>query len=162
MNRLGSILLVTGCILGQTQLRAQQVPEQPVLAPMEQSCELSQKVQEMGRQLLDREPAPFSLEWLREEVDPIRRERRELLQAMNLQAQKSLGKTPVKDYKRDVNKDVGLWRISLGNTSANNWSPFPDRALDARIITFPMRRDSRADKRTDQMKALDKLRQPHK
>ena len=61
--------------------------------------------------------------------------------------------------KRDMSKEVGLWRMSVGNTSADNWSPYPDRALDARTLRFPLPRDSRADKRPDNLKALDRMRQ---
>ena len=61
--------------------------------------------------------------------------------------------------KRDLSKEVGLWRMSVGNTSADNWSPYPDRALDARTLRFPLPRDSRADKRPDNLKALDRMRQ---
>jgi len=33
------------------------------------------------------------------------------------------------------------WRIT-GNAGPNNWSPFPDRALDARVIRYPMPRSA--------------------
>ena len=49
--------------------------------------------------------------------------------------------------------------LSVGNTPADNWSPYPDRALDARTLRFPLPRDSRADKRPDNLKALDRMRQ---
>ncbi len=31
-------------------------------------------------------------------------------------------------------------RLRAGNTAVQNWSPFPDRALDARVIRYPMPR----------------------
>lgn len=34
------------------------------------------------------------------------------------------------------------WLIRLGNTGCGNWSPFPDRALDARTIRYPMARSA--------------------
>lgn len=34
------------------------------------------------------------------------------------------------------------WQIRLGNTGCGNWSPFPDRALDARTIRYPMSRSA--------------------
>lgn len=34
------------------------------------------------------------------------------------------------------------WQIRLGNTGCGNWSPFPDRALDARTIRYPMARSA--------------------
>ncbi len=30
--------------------------------------------------------------------------------------------------------------LRVGNSSVSNWSPFPDRALDARVIRYPMPR----------------------
>lgn len=36
--------------------------------------------------------------------------------------------------------EVPRWRFTVGNTSMNNWSPYPDRALDARVLTFPLPR----------------------
>ncbi len=32
--------------------------------------------------------------------------------------------------------------LRVGNASVNNWSPFPDRALDARVIRYPMPRSA--------------------
>lgn len=34
------------------------------------------------------------------------------------------------------------WQIRLGNSGPDNWSPFPDRALDARVIRYPMPRSA--------------------
>lgn len=37
----------------------------------------------------------------------------------------------------DPSVAIGEWRVSVGNNG--NWSPYPDRALDARAIRYPMR-----------------------
>ena len=34
------------------------------------------------------------------------------------------------------------WQVRIGNTGICNWSPFPDRALDARVIRYPMARSA--------------------
>ena len=91
--------------------------------------------------------------------EPYLRARRKLHRAMQeraAQQEESLIRSRQK-YPHDLNRRTGLWGI--GNTSVNNWSPFQDRLLDARIISFPMPRGTKADKRTDQMKALDRMRQ---
>lgn len=101
---------------------------------------------------------PASTQWLREEVDPILRERRKLKQLREQLARQSAIERPQTGHRSDSNEEVGLWRWNIGNTGASDWSPYQDRMLDARIITFPMRRDARADKRTDAQKALDGIR----
>ena len=141
MKRLGSILLVAGCLSGTLQPYAQEYPAGPLYDTPD---ELSFKARAAARTLLFKELEPLSLQWLREEANPLLRARRKLRQAIP---------------KRDLSKEVGLWRMSVGNTSADNWSPYPDRALDARTLRFPLPRDSRADKRPDNLKALDRMRQ---
>ena len=97
--------------------------------------------------------------FLQEEVNPYLRARRKLHRTMQeraAQQEESLIRSRQK-YPHDLNRRTGLWGI--GNTSVNNWSPFQDRMLDARTISFPMPRGTKADKRTDQMKALDRMRQ---
>ena len=37
--------------------------------------------------------------------------------------------------------------LRVGNSAVNNWSPFPDRALDARVIRYPMPRSAAFGKR---------------
>ena len=118
MKRLGSILLVAGCLSGTLQPYAQEYPAGPLL-----------------------------------------RARRKLRQAIQTRAEKAATTAVPMVPKRDLSKEVGLWRMSVGNTSADNWSPYPDRALDARTLRFPLPRDSRADKRPDNLKALDRMRQ---
>lgn len=155
MKRLGSILLVAGCLFGIPQSYAQEYPSGLVPGG---SDELSLKARVAARTLLFKELEPLSLQWLREEVNPLLRARRKLRQAMQARAQESAAAVPMVP-KRDMSREVGLWRMSVGNTSTDNWSPFPDRALDARTLRFPLPRDSRADKRPENVKALDRMRQ---
>ena len=138
MKRLGSILLVAGCLSGTLQPYAQEYPAGP---------------------LYDTPDELLSLQWLREEANPLLRARRKLRQAIQTRAEKAATTAVPMVPKRDLSKEVGLWRMSVGNTSADNWSPYPDRALDARTLRFPLPRDSRADKRPDNLKALDRMRQ---
>ena len=143
MKRLGSILLVAGCLSGTLQPYAQEYPAGPLYDTPD---ELSFKARAAARTLLFKELEPLSLQWLREEANQTRAEKA---------ATTAVPMVP----KRDLSKEVGLWRMSVGNTSADNWSPYPDRALDARTLRFPLPRDSRADKRPDNLKALDRMRQ---
>lgn len=156
MKRLGGILLVAGCLFGIPQSHGQEYPAG--LAPGS-SDELSLKAHAAAQTLLFKELEPLSLQWLREEVNPILRARRKLRQAMQARASESAATVTPRVPKRDLNKEAGTWRMSVGNTSTDNWSPFPDRALDARTLRFPLPRDSRADKRPENVKALDRMRQ---
>lgn len=160
MTRLGGILLVAGCLFGIPQSYAQELPAG--LAPGHRD-ELSFKAHSAAQALLFKELEPFSLQWLREEVNPLLRARRQLRKAMQLRAEQQRSVIAVPQApERNFGKEVGIWRMSIGNTSTDNWSSFPDRMLDARTLRFPMRRDSRADKRTEQQKALDRMRQQNK
>lgn len=151
-----SIAFVAGTLFGAGRLYAQ---EFPVSIPTA-GTDFIRKAHDTARNLLFSEPAEFSLQWLREEVDPILRARRQLRQTMQVRAEEQRSVIAVTQApERDFGKEVGMWRMSIGNTSTNNWSDFPDRMLDARTLRFPMRRDSRADKRTEPQKALDKMRQ---
>ena len=156
MKRLGSILLVAGCLSGTLHPYAQEYPAGPLYDTPD---ELSFKARAAARTLLFKELEPLSLQWLREEANPLLRARRKLRQAIQTRAEKAATTAVPMVPKRDLSKEVGLWRMSVGNTSADNWSPYPDRALDARTLLFPLPRDSRADKRPDNLKALDRMRQ---
>lgn len=81
------------------------------------------------------------MRWIRDEVDPLQRERREVARMMRerareraLEASEGAARSA---SPSDPSVDLGEWRLSVGNNG--NWSPYPDRALDARIIRFPMR-----------------------
>lgn len=148
---------------------AQELPaaagqEHPAVSVQESPADFAAKAHAAARELRMLPPEEFSLRWLREEVDPFQRARRKIRREMQnrAMAQESVIKSHRNMPKRDLNKEVGTWRMSIGNTSIDNWSPFQDRALDARTIRFPVPRDARADKRTDQMKALDRMRRQGK
>lgn len=44
--------------------------------------------------------------------------------------------------ERKVRQERINWQLHIGNTEISNWSPFPDRALDARVIRYPMPRSA--------------------
>lgn len=81
------------------------------------------------------------MRWIRDAVDPIRRERREVERMMRERARERALEASEGARKsttpRDPSVEVWEWRLSIGNNG--NWSPYPDRALDARVIRFPMR-----------------------
>ena len=100
---------------------------------------------------------------LREDMDPILRERRRIRRALQQRADEQ---TPVIARPRtsapDANRTAGLWRISIGNTSMENWSPYPDRALDARVLRFPHPRELRHDKRPLHVQRMEQLNKTNK
>lgn len=104
-------------------------------------------------------PLAGQIEWLREEVDPIQRARRQIHLAMRERAlERALEiaeENPRSTQPRDPAIEWGDWRFSVGNNG--NWSPYPDRELDARNIRFPLRMKS--DNRTEADKALEQMRQ---
>lgn len=103
-------------------------------------------------------PMSYSTLWLEESVDPILQKRRQIHQMMEQQAQQSVLLRPSIPQSEQANKVSGLWRMTFGNTSANNWSPFPDRALDARTLRFPLPRNMQPDKRPESVQRLEKLK----
>ena len=164
MKFFAGILLAAGSLLGTLQLPAQGRPaalghELAQSPARESAAEPGRKAHAAASSLRMLSPEEFGLQWLQEEVNPYLRARRKLHRTMQeraAQQEESLIRSRQK-YPHDLNRRTGLWGI--GNTSVNNWSPFQDRLLDARIISFPMPRGTKADKRTDQMKALDRMRQ---
>ena len=188
MKFFAGILLAAGSLLGTLQLPAQGRPAalghelaqsparesaaepgrkqpaefaagSPGVPATELPAEFSAKEHAAASSLRMLPPEEFGLRWLQEEVNPYLRARRKLHRTMQeraAQQEESLIRSRQK-YPHDLNRRTGLWGI--GNTSVNNWSPFQDRMLDARTISFPMPRGTKADKRTDQMKALDRMRQ---
>lgn len=104
------------------------------------------------------EPLDENIGWLRLEVDPIERARRKIRLAMRERARERASESQTKQGRSrptDPGIDVGDWRFSIGNNG--NWSPYPDRELDARNIRFPLR--MKTDNRTPAQKALDRMRQ---
>lgn len=109
-------------------------------------------------------PVESDLPLVREQSDPILQARLNIRRTLRERAiQRTLDevdKAPRSTKPQDPSVTLGDWRFSIGNNG--NWSPYPDRELDARNLTFPMRRDARADKRTDQQRALDRMRRQNR
>lgn len=145
--KISASILLVGCLWGIPALHAQEIRPR-TLAGADSAAVV----------LLPAALPPISIDWLQERVDPIRRERRRLYELRERLAQQSVLVEPTLSRPFEGSKATGLWRLKIGNTAVDNWSPYPDRMLDARIISFPMRRDARADKRSDQQKALDRIR----
>lgn len=135
MRRTGFILLAA-CLFGSTHaLHAQE------------SGSLHTKADSVARSLLIFPQEHLSADWLKEAVDPIRQQRRELRNLMERRAQQSVVQLPQDRTSFDLRKEIGLWRWSVGNTGVTNWSPYQDRALDARTISLPLPRAMKPDKR---------------
>lgn len=83
-----------------------------------------------------------SEQWIRESFNPALRQRQEirrmLAECNTGPVHKNTGRIRFSGGQRHV--DPKLWGISIGNTAMNNFSPFPDRLLDARTLRFPMPR----------------------
>ena len=154
MKRLGSILLVAGCLSGTLQPYAQEYPAGPLYDTPD---ELSFKARAAARTLLFKELEPLSLQWLREEANPLLRARRKLRQAIQTRAEKAATTAVPMVPKRDLSKEVGLWRMSVGNTSADNWSPYPDRAVPA-AARLASRQAARQPKSPRQNEAAEKIK----
>lgn len=137
---------------------SEQTPQVPPAEQMQQA-ELTAKADAAAREMLLGPTAELNVGWLREEVNPILRERREIRRMMAMRAAQAAQQAQSPAPAEDPHLSVGNWRLSVGNTSNKNMSPYPDRMLDARTLRFPMRRDSKADKRPESVKALERLRQ---
>lgn len=95
---------------------------------------------------------PVSRQWFDERIDPIQRERRLIREARAAEAQRIAA--------RNAQKKPSM-PIQAGNTSVENWSPYQDRALDARNLSFPMskstiRRNETKKAQMQQMKNMKK------
>ena len=108
------------------------------------------------------EPLNGSIEWLREEVDPIRRARRQIRREMyrraDARALEAAAGATRSSTPRDPAVEWADWRFSIGNNG--NWSPYPDRELDARNIRIPLR--MKTDNRPEAEKALERMRKEHR
>ena len=132
MKRFGSILLAAGCLFGTLQSHARQLPaepaqgspkhpaqelpagvaaERPAAPQQEFPADFAAKAHAAARELRMLPPEEFSLQWLREEVDPIQRARRKIREEMQhrAMAQESVIKAHRHTQKRDLNKEVGSW-----------------------------------------------------
>ncbi len=86
-----------------------------------------------------RNPDPH---WFREAFNPALREQREIRRML---AERNTGPVHkntgrIRFHGDSQHVEPKLWGISIGNTAMNNFSPFPDRMLDARTLRFPMPR----------------------
>ena len=110
------------------------------------------------------QPVEKDLPLIREQSDPILQARMRIRRAQReraiRQAMDAVAEAPRSMKPQDPSVVAGDWRFSVGNNG--NWSPYPDRELDARNLSFPMRRDARADKRSDQQRALDRMRRQNR
>lgn len=101
---------------------------------------------EMGDGLQKVYPLRNNVEWLREEIDPILRERRHLRimrQQTHEQAQTTAAGTKRNRKARNPGVRIRNWRFEIGNDEGYR-SPLPDSELDARNLRFPLRRDMQA------------------
>lgn len=152
-------LLLLGAAGGALPARAQEFPDKP--RGLEASAPLGEMAHDAAAEMELRLPSVEEyLPLIREQSDPIlqarMRIRRTLRERAIRQTMEAAQRAPRSMKPEDPSVAVGDWRFSVGNNG--NWSPYPDRDLDARNLSFPMRRDARADKRTDQQRALDRMR----
>jgi len=85
-------------------------------------------------------PVGYSTRQLRERLDPVRRERMQIRRWLDDRRTGSVLHRRSSGTKRDLNRESGFWKATVGNSAAKNWSPYPDRYLDARTIKFPLPR----------------------
>lgn len=130
MKRISTILFASClCTISALQAQEYRVPEgvRPAIEPPALQ-------QPIGT------PIQYTQQWLSEELNPTSRARRQVRQAMEQRAreQASVIAQPHSIPTGDLNKASGLWKATIGNTAVQNWSPYPDRALDARTLRFPL------------------------
>lgn len=86
-----------------------------------------------------RNPDP---QWFHEAFNPALREQREIRKMLaernTAPVRKNTGRIRLRGNRHHV--EPKLWDLSIGNTAMDNFSPFPDRLLDARTLRFPMPR----------------------
>lgn len=131
MKRITTILFAS-CLCAATALQAQEYRAPEGVKPVIEPPTLQQPV---GA------PIQYSPQWLSEQLNPTLRARRQVRQAMEQRAweQESVIAQPYNNTPTgDLNKSSGLWKATIGNTAVENWSPYPDRALDARTLRFPL------------------------
>lgn len=151
-------MLLCGAAGSTAEARGQQPETREIAA---NSAALSRMAHEaVGEMELRLQPVEGDLPLVREQSDPILRARMRIREAQReravRQALDAVARAPRSTKPEDPSVVAGDWRFSIGNNG--NWSPYPDRELDARNLSFPMRKDARADKRTDQQRALDRMR----
>jgi len=170
MNRfrtLSSIVVcVWGCLAAQAQEAPGAVPTIPEMAEFVPPAAFgalrpADFAPEIGRNWLF-PGAPFrvklpieELRWMREGIDPVRHERR---MRMQQRAQQSIrfGNGPKK--RRDFQVEVRMWNLDVGNSGIDNWSVYPDRMLDARMLRFPLPRNLHPDKRPEPVRRMGSMK----
>lgn len=136
MNRKRTILTAALIISGILVTKAQE----PTGVPTPDAPAITPAAPIVPPQLWLRfQPAPLTLDWLREAVDPILKQKQQIRSIMEKRAQESVIMRAQTGY--DPNTQTATW--SIGNTGVLNWSVYPDRALDARTLRFPMRQPTR-------------------
>lgn len=158
---LAAVMLLCGAA---GQARGQEPGEWPT-GVSSSSAALGELAHEaVGEMNLRLVPVESDLPLIREQSDPILQARLRIRRTLRERAiQRTLDevdKAPRSTKPQDPSVTLGDWRFSVGNNG--NWSPYPDRELDARNLSFPMRRDARADKRSDQQRALDRMRRQNR
>ena len=151
MKRIARIATLAVLLLTAATLRGQELP----------GC-MTPGVRSEMRRFLEGIPSEAriraDMRWIRDEVDPLQRERRIVERMMRQRARERALESRTEQGRStptDPGIDVGDWRFSIGNNG--NWSPYPDRELDARNIRFPLR--MKTDNRTPAEKALERMRQ---
>lgn len=129
MTRLLTIILL---LIGAGRTHAQEPPARVVSDP----GAVIEGMMQVGPMRIPGE------QWIRESFNPALRERHEIRKMLaernNGPVHKNTGRIRFSGDQRHV--EPKLWCISIGNTAMNNFSPFPDRLLDARTLRFPMPR----------------------
>ncbi len=79
----------------------------------------------------------ITLEQLKEAGDPFRWERHRIRRMIDRSTYRAQDKKKTRAKSQDE-QETRLWRIRIGNNVDENWSPYPDRALDARTLSAPL------------------------
>lgn len=110
-------------------------------------------------ELLYGEPLTLPGDWLGQSGNPFARKEREQKQLQQMRERARASVLSIPRLSNDlVNRTGFRWRMTVGYLPMNNWSPYEDRWLDARIIRMPLPRDMRPDKRPLAEQRRDALR----
>ncbi len=83
-------------------------------------------------------PVGSPVRYPKQRLDPVRREQMQLRRYIGEREAESVLLRRDKKAERDLARETGLWKATIGNTYMNNRSPYPDRYLDARTIKYPL------------------------
>ena len=110
-------------------------------------------------ELLYGEPLTLPGDWLGQSGNPFARKEREQKQLQQMRERARASVLSIPRLSNDlVNRNGFRWRMTVGYLPMNNWSPYEDRWLDARIIRMPLPRNMRPDKRPLAEQRRDALR----